>query len=488
MFERMITLALTVGLAASAGTAPTPTGAAPAGESPDTQTPAVSRELVVTNSGSHSVSSFTVGANGTPVPNGDPVPTEGPDGPGGVVFAPDGEVAYVAYRDSGEVAAYRVGEDGELSLLAPPVSSRGTLTFGIALAPNGRSLYVSNLGSGTVTAFDVRADGTLARRGQPVPTGFANPRGLVVTPDGRSLYVGHGAPLTDPTNVLVRFEIGDDGHLSRRGVVAETGGAATGMGITPDGRFLYIATTTTDEVYGFRIGRDGRPTPVPGSPYAVADHSEGIAISPDGRFVFVASPGSHRPDNGAGAVSAFLIRPGGALRGVGSPVDAGQGPVGVTSSPDGRFLYVSNVDSGELSAFRVEPGGLRQTAGSPVDTGGRRPAFQSLAIRPDQGPAAAFTTVSGGAGHTTRFDATNSADPDGSVARYDWDFGDGTTLTDGGPTPTHVYRAPGVHRVTLTVTDDEGCSTTDVFTGQTFLCHGTGAASATHAVVVSPRH
>ena len=40
-----------------------------------------------------------------------------------------------------------------------------------------------------------------------------------------------------------------------------------------------------------------------------------------------------------------------------------------------------------------------------------------------------------------RFDGTGSHDPDGEIARYEWDFGDGTSGV--GPTPVHVYKSPG---------------------------------------------
>ena len=56
------------------------------------------------------------------------------------------------------------------------------------------------------------------------------------------------------------------------------------------------------------------------------------------------------------------------------------------------------------------------------------------------------------------FDGTGSTDPDGSIASYDWDFGDGTVIPNAGPTPTHTYSAAGVYNVTLTVTDDAGVS------------------------------
>ena len=53
-----------------------------------------------------------------------------------------------------------------------------------------------------------------------------------------------------------------------------------------------------------------------------------------------------------------------------------------------------------------------------------------------------------------RFDGGGSSDPDGVIARYDWEFGDGATGT--GRTTSHVYRKVGAYAVRLTVTDDSG--------------------------------
>jgi PKD repeat protein len=53
------------------------------------------------------------------------------------------------------------------------------------------------------------------------------------------------------------------------------------------------------------------------------------------------------------------------------------------------------------------------------------------------------------------FDASASSDPDGDVLRYDWDFGDGESLDDGGPTPSHTYGAQGDYTATVVVTDGD---------------------------------
>jgi PKD repeat protein len=82
-------------------------------------------------------------------------------------------------------------------------------------------------------------------------------------------------------------------------------------------------------------------------------------------------------------------------------------------------------------------------------------ATVSQQVRADEPPIASFdVTASPGSGQPTAFDAGDSADPDGSVVSYSWNFGDGTTGS--GATPTHVYAAPGTYSVTLTVTDSDG--------------------------------
>jgi PKD repeat protein len=75
---------------------------------------------------------------------------------------------------------------------------------------------------------------------------------------------------------------------------------------------------------------------------------------------------------------------------------------------------------------------------------------------PNAAPTAAFT--SSVAGRTVAFDAGTSADADGSVASYAWNFGDGGTAT--GRTPSRTYAADGTYTVRLVVTDDDGATAT----------------------------
>jgi PKD repeat protein len=69
----------------------------------------------------------------------------------------------------------------------------------------------------------------------------------------------------------------------------------------------------------------------------------------------------------------------------------------------------------------------------------------------NQAPTANFTSSCNAL--TCSFTSTSS-DPDGSIASYSWNFGDGATST--AQNPSHTYAAAGSHTVTLTVTDNQG--------------------------------
>jgi peroxiredoxin len=72
----------------------------------------------------------------------------------------------------------------------------------------------------------------------------------------------------------------------------------------------------------------------------------------------------------------------------------------------------------------------------------------------NEAPIASFTRSpsSGVAPLAVFFDAAESADPDGTVASYAWDFGDGAAAQ--GVTTTHTYETAGTYSAKLTVTDD----------------------------------
>ncbi|WP_241961113.1 PKD domain-containing protein [Salinibacterium hongtaonis] len=88
--------------------------------------------------------------------------------------------------------------------------------------------------------------------------------------------------------------------------------------------------------------------------------------------------------------------------------------------------------------------------------------FDNLSVTPTSttpppanvAPTASFTAATNGL--TASVNAAASADSDGTIAGYAWNFGDGATAT--GVTASHAYASAGTYTVTLTVTDDDGAT------------------------------
>jgi len=77
-------------------------------------------------------------------------------------------------------------------------------------------------------------------------------------------------------------------------------------------------------------------------------------------------------------------------------------------------------------------------------------------------PTAQFKLPAGPAltGDTLAFSAPGAQDPDGQIASYSWDFGDGTPAQTGATLSalSHVYSSAGIKTVTLVVTDNQGAT------------------------------
>ncbi|MEC5180616.1 PKD domain-containing protein [Arthrobacter sp. CG_A4] len=88
------------------------------------------------------------------------------------------------------------------------------------------------------------------------------------------------------------------------------------------------------------------------------------------------------------------------------------------------------------------------------DRGGQAGMVRDVTVAPtpNRAPTAAYAFTVAGLG--VAFDGSESSDPDGAVASYAWDFGDGSAAAVAAP--AHNYAAAGTYNATLTVTDDKG--------------------------------
>lgn len=154
---------------------------------------------------------------------------------------------------------------------------------------------------------------------------------------------------------------------------------------------------------------------------------------------------------------------------------SGQAPLGV------RFTVVANdPDPGDTVTFLrmdFDDGAVQMNPTFPLlhtySTGGTY--YPELRIRDNnfniatcdttvvvshnQPPVASFVAdpMQGSAPLTVDFDASASYDPDGTIVRYTWGFGDISPLGSG-VTTSHTYNNPGTYTVRLVIQDDDGAT------------------------------
>ncbi len=161
------------------------------------------------------------------------------------------------------------------------------------------------------------------------------------------------------------------------------------------------------------------------------------------------------------------------------PVGGFPGATGVAIAPNGQQGYVTDGTGSSVTVLDA----TRNAAVGSIGVGSKPTA---VAVVPDQGPVASLFVSP-----TLRrlkkrltFHGAGSTDADGQITDYTWDFGDGGRVHGSKATRVHRYRKPGQYIVTLSVTDGEGCSTEQIYTGQTASCNGSPAAVLSSPIAV----
>ncbi len=262
------------------------------------------------------------------------------------------------------IAGFDRHADGSLTTLAgSPFDAGGAGTGspfgsagGLQRTDDGRYLLATDPGSDEISVLKVKADGSL----KLVEVDSSNGRTPVsIATNGNLVYVANtGAGGSNYTG----FHLNDGGHLTpiADSTFALPDNAQPGnVLISPDGRRL-VATRVGPSagpsyLDGFRVGRDGRLTAAPGSPFAAQRigpfGSSFSPTNPDQLFVSNAHDGA---GNGSLVGSTAFNSPTG-LR----PFDA-------AITADGRYLYVVDAGAVKVSAFAIDGTSVTELAGSPV--------------------------------------------------------------------------------------------------------------------------
>ncbi|HEX6666638.1 MAG TPA: PKD domain-containing protein [Solirubrobacterales bacterium] len=410
---------------------------------------ALAREVYVANTQANAVSVIDTATNRVTAT----IPTGPFSGPYTLAISPDGQTVYAVNLDGNSVIAISTQTK---SVVGAPIPV-GKDPAGIAITPDGRRAYVSNGGSGSVSVVDLQSRQVVGLP-IPLPEGVdSEPLGVAISPDGGRAYVADGKG--DSVSVI------DTATNQIVGAPIAVGLRPYGIAVTPDGRRLYVANNDAESVSvvdttTFQVG----------GPIIVGKDPSGVAITPDGSRAYVASFGSDSVsliDTGANVEVATILG-----------VEEAEF---VALTPDGRQGYVSETNQGRVAPFSTQANQLLPTIPTPGEDAGQP------AVVPNQPPVAAFGPVLKRIrpGVPAELTAVASADPDGTVATFAWEFGDRQSAIVPTPVVKHVFSHPGKFQVKLTLTDAEGCSTAIVFTGQTASCNGAAVAAVTQTVAVA---
>ncbi len=266
--------------------------------------------------------------------------------------AETGGYAYVPNARDGTVSAIDLRTDQVAWTL--PVGERAS--HSIAASPDGHIVYAGDAEAREVVVIDARNQ-TIVKR---IPLGH-DLHGIDIAPDGRTLWVG-GSLNNDP--VLGTLSVIDTASNTVQTVISPGLGSASHFSFTPDGKEVWIASTSTNLVWIVdtetrRVTAavplalpmaERRPDPDDDWTAYLAERKiiglNEVAIAPDGQQAYAVGPTTSQ-------LYAIDV----AKRQVEKSIRVGERAHGVTVSPDGREVWVAdwNGTVHVLDAQSLEP-------------------------------------------------------------------------------------------------------------------------------------
>lgn len=275
--------------------------------------------------------------------------------------------AYAVNRGQHTVSQFAIQGDGTLKVMAPPTVPTGALPRAIAATADGKFAYVLNSGDNTISEYAIGTNGTLSDLASPTVGVAADGNSLTVTPNGKYLYATSYA-----TDTLSAYAIGLDGQLTPLTVPTYTVASPTGPTVSPNGNFLYVPLSTAG-VAQFAIALDGSLTPLtPAVVTTPAAGNDAFAVTPNGSFGYVGCFNGGVPGS---PIGQYSIAGDGTLAAL-TPdsVAAGNAPYNISIDPNGKYLYVMNLNDGSVSQFAIAADGtLSPLTTATINTNG---AFQ----------------------------------------------------------------------------------------------------------------
>jgi 6-phosphogluconolactonase len=335
--------------------------------------------LLVSSQGNSSIASYQINLNtGLLTQQGGEVTTGTGSMPVAILLTPAGDAAFVANRQTNDIARYTLNSDGTFTAVTPnqPTSSNAP---GLAVAPvsmatdsGGKFLFVANQSSDTISVFAISGTGLTEVAGSPFVTG-ANPTGVAVAPNSNFVYV------TNDVNGTVSGYTFDSASGAITGIVPGSpyivGASPSALAFaTPQNgnaqamTFLYVTNFASNNVSGFVtcvaasaecLAADGSLVSV-GAPISAGLGPTAAAVTSVDAVTndpTTATDYLYVVDRSSDQISEYKIAAGTGVLTALAPasVSTGVNPAGIGITADGSYLYVPNQGASTFSAFHIAP-------------------------------------------------------------------------------------------------------------------------------------
>ncbi len=304
----------------------------------------------------------------------------GDDEPGGaspsyLALDPSGTHLYNANEDNGNAAgvtAHHITADGTLEPLnhqqgtdATPQSCNGSCGFTyVAVEPNGNFVIAANYYGGSVSVFPLNPDGSLGAEKQLLDFGSnSKAHAVAFDPAGKFAFVP-----TLGSDRVQQLLLGADGMLSPNtpaDVASAAGAGPRHISVHPNGKLAFVMNETVSSVTPYKISADGQLSPgasVSSLPAGVGGETYGqhIKVSPDGRFVYGSNVGHD-------SIVVFAVdQTSGTLTQLQDQPSGGAWPRDFDIDPNGELLVAANRDSDSLAVFAIGQDGKLTPLGQPT--------------------------------------------------------------------------------------------------------------------------
>jgi YVTN family beta-propeller protein len=240
----------------------------------------------------------------------------------------------------------------------------GSGSCSLAFSPDGQTGYITNFTSNTITVFDKHTNNQITS----IPVG-TSPSQILITQDGKFALITHesdnglwvmrtkdnqiinripgplGFPMNDTINHKIYISAISAPYIFVLNPVnqsvlkkIEVGGRPLDIAITPDGRFIYVANCTLNEVEKIDTRLDTVISRIQN--IAVA---RGIAISNDGKYAYVTNVSSK-------TVTVVDIHNDTIIK----TISVRDGPTTVSIDQNSNYAYISNQGNASISVIDIK--------------------------------------------------------------------------------------------------------------------------------------